>query len=165
MSHIRLVFILLLTLVLETTAFAEVKRIAVLEFRGVDIEQTYLLKLSDQSRSAALEVLGTDDYLIMTRENIHQVLSDMGKDIECVSGECEVETGRNIGADYVVTGDIMRIDEVFVLTIKLYDTSTGGLLSTQVIQAEKMLEMYNSTLTQSKALVENGLQIKKSLTF
>ena len=37
------------------------------------------------------------ELLIMTRENISQVLKDMGKSTADCQGECEVEIAKNIG--------------------------------------------------------------------
>ena len=82
----RIVFILLLSLSMVSDALAEMKRVAVLEFRGSDVETAILLKLSDQSRTAAVQVLAKDEYLIMTRENMLEILSDMGKDASCMEG-------------------------------------------------------------------------------
>ena len=45
-------------------------------------------------------------YSIITRENMMQVLNDMGKDETCIDGACEVDLARNIGADLVVSGTI-----------------------------------------------------------
>ena len=35
----------------------------------------------------------------------------MGKDSSCMLGKCEIEIARNIGADYVITGDLLKIDD------------------------------------------------------
>jgi len=57
----------------------------------------------------------------MTRENMMVLLKDMGKK-DCSEGDCEVETARNIGADFVVSGSVVRIDAAFVVTLKLHET-------------------------------------------
>ena len=61
---------------LFSVAYAEVKRLAVLEFRGVGVDQTVLLKLSDQSRIAASNLLPKDEYQVMTRESMLEILKD-----------------------------------------------------------------------------------------
>lgn len=48
-------------------------------------------------------------YAVMTRESMAMILKDMGLDAQCQEGECEVETARNIGADLVVSGELVRI--------------------------------------------------------
>ena len=128
------------------------KRLAVLEFRGVDIDQGILLKLSDQSRLAGLETLPSSQYEIMTRENMAQILSDMGKDIsECI-GACEVEVGRNLGVDLIVTGDILRVEGVYYLTLKLHETKGGTLKAGKDIEAASFGTLKNETFAKSKEL-------------
>ena len=57
------------------------------------------------------------------------VLKDMGKDLDCLDGSCEVELGRNIGADVVVSGPLSQVDSLYLLSLKLHDSSSGKLLS------------------------------------
>ena len=158
---VRFLKLMLLCILLCSKAFAqvEIKRVAVLEFRGVAIEEAMLLKLSDQARSAAVDTLSKEEYLIMTRENMMQVLSDMGKDASCIEGSCEVELGRNIGADLIITGDILKIDASYVLTLKLYETKTGGLLKIKEVEQEGLLPLKNETYTQSMLLLQEGLDV------
>ena len=160
----RVLFILLLSLSMVSNALADIKRVAVLEFRGVDVDTAILLKLSDQSRTAAVEILSKDEYLIMTRENMLEILSDMGKDASCMEGQCEVEVGRNVGADFIVTGDILKIEGTYVLTLKLYDTTSGGLLNSVDVEDTSMLSLKGKAHKQSITLFQKGLGLSGSRT-
>ena len=143
-------------------AFAEIKRVAVLEFRGVDIERAILLKLSDQARLAGLKVLPKSRYEIMTRENMMQILKDNGKDASCIEGSCEVEVGRNIGADIIVLGDLMKMDGVYYLTLKLYETRKGTLLAGQDVEATMFGSLKEQTYEQAIFLFEEGLALAET---
>ena len=70
------IYLFLLLIILPNIAFAEENRIAVLEFKSIGIKSDILLKLSDQSRRAAVDVLPPDTFQIMTRENMLQILED-----------------------------------------------------------------------------------------
>jgi hypothetical protein len=66
----------------------------------------------------------------MTRESTEVLLKQFGKTLaECV-GECEVETGRKLGADFVISGRITRSGTRMALTLRLHATATGELLKT-----------------------------------
>ena len=156
----RVLFILLLSLSIVSDALANVKHVAVLEFRGVDVNQAILMKLSDQPRVAASEVLPKDQYLIMTRENMTEILSDMGKDASCMEGQCEIEVGRNVGADYVMTGDVMKVDGTYFLTLKLYDTLSGGILKAGSVEADTFKDLLHQTAETSMDLFREGLEIQ-----
>lgn len=45
---------------------------------------------------------------VMTRENLLVLLQASGKKIEDCEGECEVDTGKRIGADLIVRGKSRR---------------------------------------------------------
>jgi hypothetical protein len=47
-----------------------------------------------------------------------------------VEGECEVETGRNIGAALVVSGSVTEMDGSWICGIKVHSTESGALLQT-----------------------------------
>ena len=158
-----LFLIFTLRCIYSSEAFAEVKRVAVLEFRGVGVEQVVLLKLSDQTRVAAVDVLPQDQYLIMTRENMMQILMDMGKDTSCMEGQCEVETGRNIGADIIISGDVMIMEGTYYVTLKLHETVQGGLLSAKNVEAKGFSQLLSHTVIESSNLMIQGLKLPLAL--
>ena len=86
---------------LPSTALAT-KRLAVLEFTGINVDNDFLFLISDTVRMGVLEELQNqdldDEILVMTRENMMDMLTQMGKTAADCRGECEVELARNIGA-------------------------------------------------------------------
>ena len=160
----RMLVVLLLSLSMISASFAEeLKRVVVLEFRGVGTDQEILLKFSDQVRSAAVSQLNPEEFVLMTRENTRELLSDMGKDITCMDGECEIEIGRNLQADYIITGHLLKIEEMYVLTLKLYDTHKGTLIATSDVNDASLFRLKNKTLPASKELIREGLNAHNRL--
>jgi len=105
--------------------------IAVLEFRTkldaqakADADPTYF---SDVVRSQALDEL--PGARIMTRENMTVLLAAAGKDLANCEGECDVDTGRNLGADEVINGELLKVGTSFKLDLKLHATRDGQLLA------------------------------------
>lgn len=147
-----------LALLLATQAqAAPTARLAVLEFNGPnDMEIFVLTKLSDEARGGALEVVRDRGYAVMTRESMAVILKDMGLDAQCQEGECEVETARNIGADLVVSGEVVRIQGRLFLTLKLHESKGGSLLATEAVEAKDELEVVRATRAASQKLLEKG---------
>lgn len=119
-------------LICTTSAFS--KYIAVLEtisLKDSIVSTNEKLFITDQLRAEAVTVLSQYDFTIMTRENINVMLPP-GKMLEDCEGECLVETGRNISADYVVQGRIGKFAEDLTLTVELYETGSGKLLGNVV---------------------------------
>jgi len=81
------------------------KRVAVLELSGV-LERPVLMTLTDRLRHGALAALKGTSYEVMTRENMAVLARNMDIDLAaCEDGaECEVDIGRNVGADLVMSG-------------------------------------------------------------
>ena len=88
------------------------KRLAVLEFQGVGVDEEIVSLLADDVRIGVLEGIGNrlvdnEEILVMTRENMMEFMKEMDKDPSECFGECEVEVARNIGADYLISGKII----------------------------------------------------------
>ena len=154
-----MMLLVVLVLFLPAQAAAEIKWLAVLEFSGVGVDSEILHKLSDQSRIASSNTLPADQYHVMTRESMLEILKDMGKDSSCFSGKCEIEIARNIGADYAITGDLMKIDDTYLLTLKLHNSDTGQLLAGKEVQSSSLLEMIRLCEISSEELIQTGFQL------
>ena len=138
-------------------------RIAVLEFRGINIEESALTLLADDVREGVLIAVKNDstnsNYLVMTRENMMSILKEMGKGIEECTGECEVEIARNIGADYVVSGEVYLIEDQYILSLKMHDTQAGNLLGREEAKGNKITELLDETTIAATKLVSSSLDI------
>jgi hypothetical protein len=116
-------------------------------------------KLSDQSRIVSANLLSQDNYLIMTKENMLEILQDMDKDLSCTAGKCEIEIGRNIGADYIISGSILQVEGLYLLTLKLHETDSGNLLSGQEIKNPSLVDLISDIQNGSAELLRQGLKI------
>src|SRR5437867_1668737 len=89
---------------------AHAESLAVLELRSrlpeADRAAIDTAFLTDRVRAAALQA--APGLRLMTRENVMVLLKSLGRTLEDCEGECEVETGRKLGADYVVSGEALR---------------------------------------------------------
>ena len=151
--------LVLASLLLPAAAAAQgPKRLAVLELRGV-FEREELSVLSDQLRQGALAALKGTAYTVMTRENMAVLARNMGIDLaECQEGaECEVDIGRNVGADLVMSGAVVRFGSKLTVTIKVHDTNTGTLLSSKGVRAANEDELYELLPPAATALLREGL--------
>jgi hypothetical protein len=98
-----------------------------------------LVYLADRIRTAALSVGPTLN--VISRENLVVLLQASGKTMEQCEGECEVETGRLVGADLVVSGDALAVDGKFKLSLKLHATKSGRMLSGSVVSGASYEEL------------------------
>ena len=119
---IRIAAILLFVLV--SSAHAVPKRVAVLELRhSKALASEAVSYLADRVRQIAQARAG-DVVLLLTRQNLSAMLPP-GTRLEECEGECEVETGRNIGADYVIAGRVLPFEKGLRAILTLHDTASG----------------------------------------
>jgi len=124
------IFRLVLLCSLASAAETRQPLVAVLEFRNklpaevMDADAGYF---SDVVRSNALDALPAAR--LMTRENMMVLLAADGKELSACEGECEVDTGRKLGADYVISGELLRVGTSLKLDLKLHATADGRLLA------------------------------------
>jgi hypothetical protein len=125
-------------------ALIETGKLAVLDFRNYtqDLKPEDVRYFTDVVRGATLRA--APRLQIMTRENLLVLLQATGKDAASCEGECEVDTGRRIGADAVVSGELLKVGSRFKMSLRLHDTHEGRLLSTAVASGKTIDELDES---------------------
>jgi hypothetical protein len=81
------------------------------------------------------------DAQVMTRETVLVMLQASGKDLAECEGECEVDTGRRIGADAVISGEVLKVGTRYKISLKLHETQDGRLLSTGMASGKSIDEL------------------------
>jgi hypothetical protein len=121
----------MLLLALLLAADASNGLVAVLEFRnklkGGDRESVDAGYFTDQVRAAVREQ--APQLKVITRENEQSLLAAQGKKLEDCGELCEVDTGRFLSADFVVSGELLKVGTSFKLNMRLHETEGGSLLT------------------------------------
>ena len=127
----------MLMLLCSGAALAAPASIAVLEFRNpAELTDQEVVYITELARGEAAR-LPAAKFSVMTRENILELLPPGTRIEECV-GECEVETGRNVGADYIMTGEVLRVGGSLKVLMKLHDTKTARMLGNERASAPRV---------------------------
>ena len=116
-------------------------KLAVLELRNFakDLKRENAQYFTDVVRQTSLRVQPEVD--VMTRENLLVLLESSGKKLDECEGECEVDTGRRIGADEVVSGEIQKLGSLYKMSLRLHDTREGKLLSSAIASGKSVEEL------------------------
>ena len=136
--------LLLLTLacvaLLATPAHAA-ELLAVLELSG-DLPDNQRQALTDAVRQEATDATAPAGIKVMTQENMETLLTDMGLDASCISeGACEVDTLRNLQANYGVTGKVTDFGGTYVVTLQLYEMRGGTMMGSERVKSTDALEL------------------------
>jgi len=123
---------------------AEARRVAVLEFSGDgSIDEQGLITLADKVRGEALKHLDSATWQVITRENMLVLVQANADELDACVGECEVETGRLVGADLVVAGSAVTFGTRYTLLLKAYDTATANLLASEEVVADDLNRLWD----------------------
>jgi len=136
MKRLTLFLIMLLT----SAALAQgpktpIKNVAVVETQidersGVasEINRAEVGVITDEIRREAVNNLPRARYSVMTSETVQS----MGSAVlaECAEENCVIALGSKIGADYIVRGVISKFQNMFTLSVEMYETEYGMLVAT-----------------------------------
>lgn len=90
-----------------------------ISFTGKELTQHQIDFLSDGLRGVAVKLT---NYRIMNKESIFAILADKGIDPnKCGEAQCEVEYGRLLGADKIVTSSLLLVGGTYYFQMRLYD--------------------------------------------
>lgn len=131
----RLVLSLVVTLPWATAASAApLLRLAVLELRdSSNAGAAGTAYLTDLVRGLASRALPSERACVLTRESLEPLLPAGTTLAECADGACEVEIGRRVGADYVVSGELLRFGGALRLLLKLHHCRSGAFLGSEPV--------------------------------
>ena len=124
------VFFLLASIVTEASAAYVAVLETVADERAKDSvslpDRQYLTNVLREQ--AVKELPATQNYTIMTRDNINAMLPP-GMVLEECEGSCLAETGRNISADFICQARVGRFGGMLTMTAELYETAGNKLIA------------------------------------
>ena len=138
--------IFLSSVVFPKTALAERENIAVLEFRGSNLEaaQENLLPIfTDRVRESVLMLLDKQKFQLYTKENMELFLDNIDIDPGCITTTCEVKIGREIQADYVISGNVIFAESKYFVSIKIHSSKDGTPLSIINMEENEISDIFS----------------------
>lgn len=117
-------------------------KIAVLDLlNDATISGPEIAYLTDRVRDAGIRTLADRRYLMMTRESINLLLPSGVRLSDCADAECEVEIGQMVGADHVVTGEVIRFGGELRLNLKVHHCGTTRFLGSESVGGATVVEL------------------------
>lgn len=108
--------------------------------------------LTDRARGVATRTLPSSEFLVLTRESMEALLPPGTKLADCLSGGCEVEVGRRLGVDYIVTGEVLKFGEGLRLNLKAYHCSSGAFVGNEAAAGAKVDQLDKDAIDASGRL-------------
>ncbi len=128
-----------------------------------DISITEMRHLTDELRKQAVLALPNKGYSILTRDNMIALMPPDEAEAECLAESCAVEIGRAIGAEYISQGSLGKFGNELSVSIELYETMSGKLLGSIVMESGDIKGLLTAIREQAPALfarIETSKTIK-----
>ena len=111
------------------------ERIAVLDLKNqAGVKPSEINYLSSLLRQAAGR-LPQSKYSVMTQDNILVLLPPETNLEDCV-GTCAVDTGRRLGAHYILVGEVVRFGKSLRVSLNLHHSGSGELRGSDTVKGE-----------------------------
>ncbi len=154
----------ILLLLLAAAATHAANTLAVLEIipkaEIEDISITEVRHLTDELRKQAVQALPNKGYTVLTRDNMFALMPPDEAEAECLAESCAVEIGRAIGAEYISQGSLGKFGKEFSVSIELYETMSGKLLGSIVMESGDIKGLLTAIREQAKPLFERIIESK-----
>jgi len=102
--------------------------VAVLDLDPTGVAESDAQFLSDRLRT---ELFETGKFQIVEREKMNEILEEQGfQKSGCTSVECAVEIGQLLNVRVMIAGNIGKIEDLYSLSIRMIDVSSGAIIRT-----------------------------------
>jgi formylglycine-generating enzyme required for sulfatase activity/TolB-like protein len=136
---------LLFMLLVSSVTFAGSK-VAVLDLKNdAGVSSSEIFYLTDRTRDAVMRKLPAR-FNVMTSESILELLPPGVKMADCSDAECEVEIGRKLGAEYVITGELLTFANKYRLNLKLHHCESASFLGSETIKGSDLEQLEESII-------------------
>lgn len=133
----------------------ESQRVAVLELLNrapTLVSKDEVSYLTNELRTVA-SFLPVSKYLVLTQESL-EVLIDPSTTLEECVGSCAVETGRLVGARWILTGEVVRFGQSLRVSLKVHDTKSGQFLKGASIKGKSVEDLESDLQLQALTLIK-----------
>lgn len=128
-----------LLLIGQAASALEQDRIAILDLANhAQLASQETVYITDIVRAAAMQALVGGQFIIMTRDNVLELLPANSTLADCL-GDCAVQTGRRLGARFVVAGEVLLFSGEYRVSLQMYSTVDGNLIATERVGASELL--------------------------
>jgi TolB-like protein len=122
-------------LFLALTAYGRQERVAIIntldDYDSISVAE--LAYLTDKLREAAVNILPSERFGVMTTESIVAFLGSMENTVKvCKESSCLADLGRQVSADYVAQGRLGRFSNNLTIKVELYSVNSGNLMGSFV---------------------------------
>jgi TolB-like protein len=132
-------FILLVFFLICPAVAQQVPRIAILPFSPIGVSEAEAEVLTNLFEAA---VVNTGVYEVIEQNQADRILDAQAYSLSsCTDEACAVEIGELLSAENIIIGSVSKLGEMFIVTAKIIDVTTGKNIRAASVQGMKIEEM------------------------
>ena len=115
---------------------ARLPKLVVLELKvnGKAIALDVAMTLTGMIRQRTVKAIGNRGKLL-SKDKVFEILKQAGKSADKCTGECEVQTARELGAEYAVTGEVNPLGNKAVVVLEIKRSRDGVTVASERLKA------------------------------
>ena len=131
------------------------ENIAVVNIQGIDVSEKNVYAFTTKLRS---ELFNLNVFNVMEREKMDAILEEQQHSLsDCFSNECIIKIGQLLAVQYIVSGSVQSLKNIFIVDLRLIDVETSQIVSNINMNWEGS---YTDLLTKFTSQVSNELAAK-----
>ena len=131
------------------------ENIAVVNIQGIDVSEKNVYAFTTKLRS---ELFNLNVFNVMEREKMDAILEEQQHSLsDCFSDECIIKIGQLLAVQYIVSGSVQSLKNIFIVDLRLIDVETSQIVSNINMNWEGS---YTDLLTKFTSQVSNELAAK-----
>ena len=153
-----LLFLISVITFFNSTILAQTRTtIAVMDLSAAGVAETDAQVITSRLRA---DLFNTEKFIVLEREKMEDILKEQGFQLSgCTSSECAVEAGQLMGVKQMVAGEIGKVGNLYVLTIRLIDVETGKVIKTATEDCRCDIETVVTQSVKNVAQNISGLEV------
>ncbi len=131
------------------------ENIAVVNIQGIDVSEKNVYAFTTKLR---FELFNLNVFNVMEREKMDAILEEQQHSLsDCFSDECIIKIGQLLAVQYIVSGSVQSLKNIFIVDLRLIDVETSQIVSNINMNWEGS---YTDLLTKFTSQVSNELAAK-----
>ena len=95
---------------------------------------------------------------VLSKEKVFEILQQSGKSAASCTADCQIQTAREVGAEYIVTGTIAKAGKRLVMTLEAKRSRDGAVLAAAQVMAPDEDALMGATAKGADELVADLLK-------
>ena len=155
---------LVLLLIFAASLFSQEDKLAVsiLDLEGVDMKNATLKACFQRLETSLIE---SGRFQVIEKNKRDEIMKEQKEQLSgCFTEKCAVEVGQLIGADYLVVGQLINLEDLFQINIKIVDIEKGDIAQKVTQESDPGMRALLNGMEEASRLIVRNIALSSGVT-